>query len=90
MAKKLHCTVGKLLFLCKQARPDIETLVPFLTTRVKQPNKYDWGNLRHGLMHLKGTLCTERYLTAHNLFNTVWWVNKSFGYTRAWGDTPGQ
>ena len=79
MAKKFHRTVAQLLFLCKRARPDIETLVSFLTTRVKQPDKDDWGMLRHGLMYLKGTLCMKRYLTADNLSNIIWWVDGSFG-----------
>ena len=42
MAKKFHRTVAQLLFLCKQARPDVETLVLFLTTRVTQPDKDYW------------------------------------------------
>ena len=71
MAKKFHRTVAQLLFLCKRARPDIETLVSFLTTRVKQPDKDDWGKLRHGLMYLKGALHMKRYLTADNLSNIV-------------------
>ena len=79
MAKKFHRTVAQLLFLCKRARPDIETLVSFLTTRVKQPDKDDWGKLRHGLMYLKGTMYMKRYLTADNLSNIIWWVDGSFG-----------
>ena len=50
-----------------------------MTTRVKQPDKDDWGKLWHGLMYLKGTLHMERYLTADNLSNIVWWVDGSFG-----------
>ena len=79
MDKNFHRTVAQLLFLCKRARPDIETLVSFLTTRVKQPDKDDWGKLRHGLMYLKGTLYMKRNLTADNLFNIIWWVDGSFG-----------
>ena len=41
MAKKFHRTVAQLLFLCNQARLDIKTLVSFLTTKVKQPDKDD-------------------------------------------------
>jgi hypothetical protein len=33
--------VAKLLFLCKRVRPDIQTAVAFLCTRVKKPNKDD-------------------------------------------------
>ena len=44
MAKKIHQTVAQLLFPCKQVRPDVNTFVSFLTTRVKQPDKDDWGS----------------------------------------------
>ena len=30
-------------------------------------------------MYLKGTLYMKRYLTADNLSNIVWWVDRSFG-----------
>ena len=43
MARQFHQTTAQLLLLCKIARPDIETLVSFLTTRVKEPNVEDWG-----------------------------------------------
>ena len=43
-ARQFHRTVAELLFLCKRARPYIEPLVSFLTTRVKEPDKdaYDY------------------------------------------------
>ena len=79
MARQFHRTTSQLLFLCKRARPDIETLVSFLTTRLKLPDEDDWGELRHSLLYLKGTLHMKRYLTADNLSNIVWWVDGSFG-----------
>ena len=79
MAKQFHRTTAQLLFLCKRARPDVETLISFLTTRVKQPDKDDWKKLKHGLMYLKGTLHMKRYLTADNLNNIIWWVDGSYG-----------
>ena len=39
MAKQFHRTVAQFLFLSKRTRPDIDTLVSFLTTRVEQPDK---------------------------------------------------
>jgi hypothetical protein len=78
MAKQFHCTTAQLMFLCKRARPDVETLVSFLTTRVKNPDVNDWGKLQHGLIYLKGTLHMKRYLRADNLNNIVWWVDGSF------------
>ena len=44
MAHQFHRTVAQLLFLCMRARPDIQTAISFLTTRVKDPDKDDWGN----------------------------------------------
>ena len=79
MAKQFHRTTAQLLFICKRARPDVETVVSFLTTRVKQPDKDDWKKLKHDLMYLKGTLYMKRYLIADNLSNIVWWVDGSFG-----------
>jgi hypothetical protein len=37
-AQTFHRIVAKLLFLCKRARPDIQTAVAFLCTRVKSPD----------------------------------------------------
>ena len=73
MAKKFHRTVAQLLFLRKRARTDIETLVSFLTTRVKQPDKDDCGKLRHCLMYLKGTLLPEqRMLGSSDVLDNGW------------------
>jgi hypothetical protein len=36
-----HHNVAKLLFLCKRARPDIQTVIAFLCTRVKEPDVDD-------------------------------------------------
>jgi hypothetical protein len=39
-------TVAQLLFMSMRARQDIQTAVAFLTTRVKCPDKDDWGKLK--------------------------------------------
>ena len=40
-----HHNTAKLLFLCKRARPDIQTATAFLCTRVKSPDVDDYKNL---------------------------------------------
>jgi hypothetical protein len=40
-----HHYTAKLLFLCKRARPDIQTAVAFLSTRVKGPDTDDYKKL---------------------------------------------
>ena len=66
-ASQVHRTVAQLLFVCMRAKPNVQTLVFFLTTRVKEPAEDDWGKLRHGLMYLKGTLYMKRYMAAGSL-----------------------
>jgi hypothetical protein len=44
-AQLFHHFVAKLLFLCKRARPDIQTSVAFLCTRVKAPDCDDYKKL---------------------------------------------
>ena len=40
-ASQFHRTVAQLLFLRMRARPDVQTLVSFLTTRVKESDEDD-------------------------------------------------
>ena len=50
-----HATVAKLLFLCKQGRPDIQTAIAFLCTRVQQPTKHDYNKLARVIKYLRQT-----------------------------------
>jgi hypothetical protein len=45
-AQLFHTYVAKSLFLCKRARPDIQTAVAFLATRVKECGEDDYKKLR--------------------------------------------
>ena len=76
--RQFHCTTTQLLFLYKRDKPDIEPMVPFLMTRVKQPAKDNWGKLRHGLIYLEVTLYLKRYLTVDLLSMIQWWVDSSY------------
>ena len=79
LARQFQRTTAQLLFLCKRARPGVKTLVSFLTTRVKEPDKDDWSKLNHGLMYLKGTLYMKRHMKADALNIIRWWVDSSYG-----------
>ena len=45
------------------------------TTRVKEPDKDDWGKLKHGLGYLKGTLYLKRHMREDFLNKIRWWVD---------------
>ena len=51
-----HLVVAKLLFIVKSSRPDLDTYVSFLTTRVSKSEVEDWGNLRRVLSFVHCTL----------------------------------
>ena len=51
-AEIFHHNVAKLLFLCKRARPDIQTAVAFLTTRVTAPDEDDYKKLARVMRYL--------------------------------------
>ena len=76
-ARDFHHVVAQLLFLANQARRDIQTAVAFLTTRVKNPDKDDWGKLRRVLKYLKGTLYMKLTLTISDLSIIRWWIDAS-------------
>ncbi len=54
-ALAFHHTVTQLLFMATRTRGNIQTVVVFLTTRVKSPDNDDWGKLKHVLKYLNGT-----------------------------------
>ena len=67
-----HHNVAKLLFLSKRARPDIQTAVAFLCTRVQQPDMDDWKKLSRVMKYLRGTSELELTLEADNM-NVIKW-----------------
>jgi hypothetical protein len=73
-----HHNVAKLLFLCKRARPDIQTAVSFLCTRVKRPDRDDYKKLGRVMRYLRATVSMPLTLEAHSIQLVKWWVDGSF------------
>jgi hypothetical protein len=73
-----HSVTAKILFLCKRARPDVQTAIAFLCTRVQSPDIDDYKKLRRVVSYLRDTkeLCLT--LEADNLQMIKWWVDASF------------
>ena len=61
---EFHSVTAKLLHISKQSRPDADTLVEYLTTRVTKSTNYDWYKLKRGLKWLKQTTNDERIIGA--------------------------
>lgn len=50
-----HHYVAKILYLSKRARPDLQTTVSFLCTRVQSPTVHDWLKLKRLLKYIQAT-----------------------------------
>jgi hypothetical protein len=66
-ADAFHHTMYQLLFATSQVRRDIQTAISFLTTRVKDPDKDNWGKLKQVLKYLNGTKHLKLTLEADRL-----------------------
>ena len=72
-----HSVTAKLLFVMKRARPDIETAVSYLMTRVSKSNEKDWEKLRRCLGFIKGNIKDQMIIGAHILRGLHVWVDIS-------------
>jgi hypothetical protein len=78
-AEFFHSTTARLLFLSKRGRPDIQTAIAFLCTRVSSPDVDDYKKLQRVIRYLRGTVDLPLTLEANSLENIQWWVDASYG-----------
>jgi hypothetical protein len=77
-AQFFHTYVAKILFLCKRARPELQTAVAFFSTRVKSCDEDDYKKLIRMLQFLRATRGDFLTLSADSLHNVRWWVDASY------------
>jgi hypothetical protein len=73
-----HHYTAKLLFLCKRARPDIQTAIAFLCTRVKCPDTDDYKKLTRVMTYLRGTIHLPLTLESDGSNIIKWWADASY------------
>ena len=73
-----HEFVAKLMFLGNQARPELQTAISFLSTRVREPDTDDYKKLIRLMKYLKSTKDIPLTLEADNSGCIRWWVDASF------------
>ena len=69
----VHSTTVRLLFLGKRARPDIQTVIAFLCTRVKVANVDDYKKLERVMKYLYVTLYMPLILGTNKIGNIHWY-----------------
>ena len=67
LASDFHTFTAKGLFVCKRGRPDVQTAIAFLTTRVKEPDQDDWKKLVRMMTYLRDTKSMVLTLEADDL-----------------------
>ena len=77
-----HHNVAKLLFLCKRSRPDTQTAVAFLSTRVQHPDHDDYKKLGRVMKYLRNTITLPLTLEADDLQLIHWWIDGAFATHR--------
>ena len=77
-----HSVVQKLLCICKHTRPDIETAISFLCTRVSEPKHEDKVKLTRVLRYLEHTIDLVHTIGARSLLVLPTWVDASYAVHR--------
>jgi hypothetical protein len=77
-AQFFHKYVGKTLFTCKRARPDLQTAVAFLCERVKECQEDDYKKSKPMLQFIRATKGDYLTLSANSLHNVRWWVDAAY------------
>jgi hypothetical protein len=77
-AETYHHLTAKLLYLCKRARPDLQTAVSFLTTRVTGPDEDDWKKLARCIRYLRDSKDLYLTLETEDGVTVKWWIDASF------------
>ena len=74
-----HHIIVQLLYLLKRARPDIQTAISFLCTRVQAPDIDDYNKLMHCLSEEDEGNVVNSWLRPANDVSTInWWVDALF------------
>ena len=63
-------------------------MVYFLTTRVREPNKYDWLKIVQIMNYIRGTRDIPLILGTNVSGVLKWWIDESYAeHTNMWGHT---
>ena len=73
-----HSIVAKLLWIIKRARPDLETTISYLYTRVTKYDTDNWRKSRRLIVHMKSTINDIRIIGATDLKSTYTWIYTAY------------
>jgi hypothetical protein len=77
-ADLFHHITAQLLFVCKRGRPDIQTAVAFLCTRVREPDEDDYKKLCRLVKYIRRTKFLRLTMEAAYLDQNHWFIDGAF------------
>jgi hypothetical protein len=77
-ADLFHHITAQLLFVCKRGRPDIQTAVAFLCTRVREPDEDDYKKLCSLVKYIRRTKFLKLTMEAAYLDQNHWFIDGAF------------
>ena len=77
-ASEFHHLTAKLLYLSNHARPDLQTAVSFLATRMREPDEDDYKKLCRCIRYLLDNADIPLTLEINGSGIICWWVDASF------------
>ena len=76
--KEFHSVTAKVLWISQQSRPNLDTAVSFLCTRVKEPTKEDCRKLCRVICFLKATKDNRQIIRMDNIWSLRTWIDGSY------------
>ena len=73
-----HSIVAKLLWIMKRARPDLETAISYLCTRVDKSDINDQGKLRRVIAYVHCTINDVRIIGENDLKSIFTWIDVAY------------
>jgi hypothetical protein len=73
-----HRITAQLLFASQRARPDLRTVVSFLTKRVQNPDEDDYKKLARAIRYVRRTKFLRLRVEAHRLDRNHWFIDGAF------------
>ena len=77
-AALFHRVTAQLLFASQRARPDLRTVISFLTKRVQAPDEDDYKKLARAIKYVRRTKFLRLKIEAHRLDQNHWFIDGAF------------
>jgi hypothetical protein len=77
-AEFFHRVVAQLLFVAQRGRPDLRTVVSFLTKRVQAPDEDDYKKLARAIKYIRRTMFLRLTVEAAYLDQNHWFIDGAF------------